>query len=334
MMEPTRLSLRRQGLTILTTEGCNFSCVYCHQPHEPLHMGAATVSSILSFVRRKVGQIDQLDISWFGGEPLLNLRAVRSLSAGFRDICSDAGIGLQGFMSTNAFLLTPDLLAELVDFSIGRYQITFDGPEDVHNRRRLAANGRPTYAKLWEHLMSYRAVDRAFEVLVRVHVMPDSVEDARAFLQTLRGELGDDARFKITVANVSHWGGPRDHAIPVFTDAQPILRSLSAEIGPINRTIESNGACSAASPFDLVIRPDGTVVKCAHSLDLPENQLGHLEHDGRFVYRSGAIDRWLRGIVTGEQRALECPRDGIEEGRSGPLVQLRRGLAKAAQPVR
>jgi hypothetical protein len=53
------------------------------------------------------------------------------------------------------------------------------------------------------------------------------------------------------------------------------------------------------------------VVKCAHSLDLEENRIGHLESDGRFVYEPGKIDFWIRGLQTGELAALQCPRNAL-----------------------
>lgn len=306
-------SLRRQGLTILTTEGCNFTCVYCHQPHRPMHMGQETIEAIINFVQMKSKEIDNLDISWFGGEPLINLRAVRALAAAFQRICEAEAIELQGFMSTNGYLLTRSLFEELVDLGITRYQITFDGPEHVHNQHRLAVNGRPTFAPLWRNVTSFKDVPRSFEVLIRVHVTPSTVDAVRDFLQDLASEFGGDPRFKITVANVSHWGGPNDAAIPVFADPAPARRALSAGIRSENKTVEGNAACNASSPNDLVIRPDGTVVKCAHSLDLEQNRLGHLTRDGQFVYLPGTIDPWIRGLLTHDKRALECPRDGIEK---------------------
>lgn len=290
-----------------------------------MHMGMDTVEAILNFVRRKASQLEHLDISWFGGEPLLNLKAVRALSSGFRAICEADNIALQGFMSTNASLLTAELLTELVHSGISRYQITFDGSEEAHNRQRLAANGKPTYETLWANLCSFQELTITFEALVRVHVTPSTIQEAREFLGVLREQFGRDTRFKVAVANVSHWGGPNDHQIPVFSDPSATLRTLAGEIAPANQIIQTNAVCSAASPFDLVIRPNGTVVKCAHSLDLDENQLGHLTQEGQFVYRSGSIDAWLRGMVNGDHRALQCPRDGIE-GLSpvSRLVTLRR----------
>lgn len=306
------LNLRRQGLTILTTEGCNFRCIYCHQPHTPLHMCEDVVGAIANFITRKAHDIDQLDISWFGGEPLINLSSLRMLAGRLRDICHEHDVALSGFMSTNGMLLTDHVLAELFELGITRYQISFDGTEETHNKQRLAANGQPTFAPLWSNICSYKKLALSFEVIIRVHVRPDTIASTTDLLDQVRREFGTDSRYKVTVAAIGHWGGPHDHMIPVFEDAHAAIHSFSSRISSANGYAEDNEICTAANPGHLVIRPNGSVVKCAHSLDLPENQLGHLTREGEFVYRAGSIDPWIRGLISGDTRELACPRDGIE----------------------
>lgn len=268
--------------------------------------------AIVRFVTDKAPSIDHLDISWFGGEPLINLRPLRAIARRLQGICAAQNIELSGFMSTNGLLLTSALLAELVELGITRYQITFDGARKTHDKQRLAANSHPTFTPIWNNVCAYRALPLEFEIVVRVHVRPDTTDSVAELLEQLRNEVGEDDRYKITIAPVSHWGGPNDHVIPVFRDARGALGSLRSRIGPRNRYAEGNEVCTAADPGHLVIRPNGDVVKCAHSLDLPENQVGHLTREGRLVYRPGSIDPWIRGLISGDARELACPRDGIE----------------------
>jgi uncharacterized protein len=317
------LDLRRLGLTILTTEGCNFACVYCHQPHYPVRMGPDVIESIVHFVERKAKNINHLDISWFGGEPLANENAVIRLSEDFVRICQQNDIALQGFMSTNGYLLTKGLLAKLVALGISRYQITFDGPEEIHDRYRVSKRGGKTFSRIWQNVRSFCDLDERFEILIRVHVTPDTIPEVTSFLRNLKSEFSADDRFKITVTNVSHWGGPNDADIPVFGNPTPTLNSLNSLISPTNACIGENVYCNAADPTHLVIRPSGMVVKCAHSLDLEQNRIGYLTRDGRFVYEPGKIDFWIRGLADADPDALRCPRNGLEHG--GPastLVQI------------
>jgi uncharacterized protein len=310
------ISVRRQGLTILTTEACNFACIYCHQPHDPILMRPEVADAIIRFVERKAKAIDCLDISWFGGEPLANQRILLKLSEGFVRICHQNDILLHGFMSTNGYLLTRELLADLIGLGISRYQITFDGPQEVHDSYRVSKSGKGTFSQIWQNVCSFRDLDDTFEILIRVHVTPPTISAVKSFLATLCNEFSSDSRFKIVVANVSHWGGPNDARIPVFRDPTPTLSELRDMISLTNRCTSENIYCNAADPTHMVIRPSGMIVKCAHSLDLEENRIGHLSLDGRFVYEPGKIDFWIRGIFDGDLSALQCPRNGI--GRVDP----------------
>jgi uncharacterized protein len=304
---------RKQGLTILPTEACNFACHYCHQPHTPNHMGPEVLRSIVRFVERKAPALDRLDISWFGGEPLANKKAVLELSEEFVRICEEEDVELYGFMSTNAYLLTRQLFVQLLGLGVRRYQITFDGPQDVHDVFRVAQGGGATFAKIWGHVASFRHVDDSFEILVRVHVRPDTVESVAEFVRCLNQELGTDSRFKVMVVDVNRWGGPNDASIPLFEDAASALAPLNALIDAPHRCDVEEQYCNAADPSHIVIRPDGAVLKCAHALDLEENIIGRLTPEGQFVYRPGTIDFWIRGMQTGDKDALQCPRNGLQQ---------------------
>jgi len=286
-------------------------------------MGHDVAEAVSRFVERRARHIDRLDITWFGGEPLANLSAIVHLSNRFLRICSDNDIELTGFMSTNGYLLTDRLLGTLVGLGISRYQVTFDGPAVVHDRVRVLRGGGNTFSRIWKNLRSFHATDHAFQILIRVQVTPDSLSQVASFLADLRDEFSSDSRFKIMVINVCHWGGPNDSSIPLFVNPAPVLRSLGVIVGEMNVPADGESCCEAANPTHLVVRPTGVIVKCAHSLDLAENRIGHLAADGRVVYEPGTIDFWIRGILNGDYGALRCPRQGFVPSTSPtPLVQV------------
>jgi uncharacterized protein len=302
-----KVDMRRLGLTILTTEACNFSCFYCHQKHNPTHLRQEVAQSIEKFVERRAPGLDRLDISWFGGEPLVNKKMVVELSKKFVRICVDNDIALHSAMSTNAYYLDRDLFSELLQLEFKRFQITFDGPSEIHNKSRTSKNGEPTFATIWNNVVSYKPVDREFEIIIRVHVRPETAAFIPDFLMELSAEFASDARYKIMLTDVRRWGGPQDDIIQPFEDRDSSLASLRALIAPKNVTIEDNEFCSAADPTHFTIRPDGTILKCAHSLYLEKNRMGRLNAEGEFEYEKGKIDYWIRGLVTGDTAALRCP---------------------------
>jgi len=68
------------NLIILPTEACNFRCTYCYETFENKKMPRSVVSGIKSLIDRRGEELDELEISWFGGEPLLALDVITEIS--------------------------------------------------------------------------------------------------------------------------------------------------------------------------------------------------------------------------------------------------------------
>ena len=68
-------------LVIYATENCNFCCEYCFQQHQPKSLSRETAESIVKFVRRELFKYQGVKISWFGGEPLLEIDIIEEISS-------------------------------------------------------------------------------------------------------------------------------------------------------------------------------------------------------------------------------------------------------------
>lgn len=56
-------------------------------------------------------------------------------------------------MISNGSLLTGDILDKLTEFQCRHIQITLDGIEETHNKRRISKNGEPTFHQIVENLL-------------------------------------------------------------------------------------------------------------------------------------------------------------------------------------
>lgn len=90
-------------LTITPTYFCNFNCLYCYEKNRPpVFMSKATEKNLISFVKEK--KINTLQVTWYGGEPLLAFDKMISLTAEFKKIVRT----FSAHIVTNGYLLTPD----------------------------------------------------------------------------------------------------------------------------------------------------------------------------------------------------------------------------------
>src|SRR5690606_20137919 len=128
------------GLTICPTLNCNFRCTYCYQHHLKGVMRADVRNRIAAYVAASDG-LQDLHVTWFGGEPLLAMTVVEGLSERFL-----AGPHrYSASIVTNGSRLTPAHSRRLVELNVTRAQITLDGPRDLHDQRRPLAGGAPTF---------------------------------------------------------------------------------------------------------------------------------------------------------------------------------------------
>lgn len=85
--EENRKQTETLGLTICPTMACNFACEYCFESSQDCKdkMTEKVQEDIFQFV--KSVSPSHLSITWFGGEPLLAMDVIESLSKKFMDYC-------------------------------------------------------------------------------------------------------------------------------------------------------------------------------------------------------------------------------------------------------
>jgi uncharacterized protein len=159
----------RLHLILLPTEQCNFRCTYCYEDFSIGRMGRAVRSGIKAMIDRRARTLDNLSISWFGGEPLAAFDIVEELGRHARDTAAAHGIAYSANMTTNAYRLDPDRLRACLDLGINLFHVALDGDESTHDASRKLMSGRPTFARIWTHLLAARDGPGAFQMLLRLH---------------------------------------------------------------------------------------------------------------------------------------------------------------------
>jgi uncharacterized protein len=308
----------RLQLILLPTEACNFRCRYCYEDFRLGRMSEAVVAGVEALLTRRSGGLRMLDLSWFGGEPLaaadVVLRLLRHVGR-LREECP--GLTVRSDMTTNGWHLTAGLFRTLHRLGVRKYQITFDGPPEQHDAYRVRQSGQGSFARLWEHLKAIRALDLDYQILVRLHVREDNLEDLPEFLDRMARDLGLDPRFRLFPKLLGRWGGPSDATLPVLSEApgREAIRRVLADARdrgiPLHIVGIEESVCYAARGNSLLIRADGRINKCTVALEAPENQVGRLTPDGRVELLSERMAGWLRGLGTGDAGVLACPKRGL-----------------------
>jgi len=148
--DAVRADRSKLELSLVPTYICNYRCPYCYEKGHnsiPGKMDAAMMDTIMAFVedRYAAEPFKLLSVQWYGGDPSLALDVVAELSNRLIAWCDERGITYQALMLTNANLIDAEAAALIARCRISPVLLTIDGPEHVHNARRVAANGSNSY---------------------------------------------------------------------------------------------------------------------------------------------------------------------------------------------
>lgn len=149
---------RSLGLTIAPTSDCNFRCIYCYEKGAiaPKTMSLETETAIFDFIQLLSSKISSLSISWYGGEPLMRFDIIERLSKKIIKLCDENNIVYHASIVTNGYLLNEEISKKLKEYRIYHVQITIDGPKEIHDKRRIMANGKGTFDTIINNLILYK----------------------------------------------------------------------------------------------------------------------------------------------------------------------------------
>jgi len=304
-------------LIILPTEKCNFRCTYCYEDFAVGRMKPETIESVKALIRKRAGDLDTLSISWFGGEPLLAKDIVLDVSTFAAQLARGyPSLSYRGTMTTNGHLLNAATFAELAEAGVRDYQISLDGPQEIHDRTRVMANGKGTFERIWENLLAIKQTSFEVKITLRLHFDAETAFTIEPLLEGIRRDFLDDPRFFVLFKAIERLGGPADEKIKLLDeeDKRQVLaglrRKLYGEAEPLSAGVEDY-VCYASRPNSLMIRADGRIGKCTVALNDDRNTIGRLRPDGTLELDQSRIRPWLRGLETMDPEILGCPLAGL-----------------------
>lgn len=206
--------IKSLATTIQPTANCQLGCHYCGQVHRKETMGDDLTEKIVQRIRTKMetGKFKLLDVTWYGGEPLLGYSQIKSMTKDFHQICKETGAQYTGFMITNGLSLKPEVFKELyLKNDVFKFQITIDGTKDFHDQRRVLKKGRKgTFDIIMKNVVDitnlpeYRT-HRDRPVLIRMNIDTTNHDYIPDFLDYL-ADLGLTDKIGLSFAPVINWG--------------------------------------------------------------------------------------------------------------------------------
>lgn len=124
-----KYSEKMYKLVINMTLDCNLKCWYCYENHSTKsYIDDRMIARILKHLDLKsmVSSFEVLELTLFGGEPLMNYRATKLLLEGVRKLAKSRGFKIKLFVVTNGTLVSKKYIELFSLFNV-RFQVTIDG---------------------------------------------------------------------------------------------------------------------------------------------------------------------------------------------------------------
>ena len=233
----TAVSNRGLKLIVNSSEQCNLRCVYCYETFALGHMKLDVAKGIVRVIEKRVADgLEWLELEFFGGEPLGAWNTVKYIAGNAYELCERHNVKLVGGMTTNAILLHADRLEWLVQHGITGYQITLDGPREIHDARRVSSQKAGSFDVIWQRLaMMHASTFASLEVTIRIHFDAYSWPILAAqpgFLDTIIDTfVRHDPQFKLYFHPVENWGAGNAEGIDFFGSGRELARGTRTFIG-------------------------------------------------------------------------------------------------------
>lgn len=307
-------------LTLMMSEACNFSCSYCNQGShkDSLTLSRDTFDSIISYVNHVSQPNHILDVSWFGGEPLLHLKLLAGYSKELSSLCAGLGVHFKSRVITNGYLLNPSAVGLLLSSSITGAQVSFDGSFADHNASRNIHPGHDSYSQILNNIAESLRAFPDFSIVLRVNSTSQNISHHKQLIDDLydRG-LSGISNFYV------YWGHIYDPTLSRIADAQSIDSILlshqdfaDAELY-LNRYLRergfqpsksinlTQGNCIATQQTSLLIRPNGDLHKCYIPVSNPSYGVGHID-DFLSIDSNDVFTAWNNWSAFDESNCSGC----------------------------
>lgn len=178
-----------KALCMHIAHSCNLNCSYCFASQGKYHGERAMMSfevgkQALDFLVANSKGRRNLEIDFFGGEPLMNFQVVKDLVAYARSIEKDAGKNFRFTLTTNGMLIDDDVI-DFANKECSNVVLSLDGRKEVHDRYRVDYNGKGSWEKIvpkFQELVKAREGKNYYMRGTFTHANPDFLKDIETML--------------------------------------------------------------------------------------------------------------------------------------------------------
>ena len=179
-----------KALCLHIAHTCNLNCSYCFASQGKYHGQRAVMSfevgkQALDFLVANSGSRKNLEVDFFGGEPLMNFQVVKDLVAYARSIEKEHNKHFRFTLTTNGLLIDDDVI-EFANRECSNVVLSLDGRKEIHDRFRVDYAGNGSWERIvpkFQKMVEAREGKNYYMRGTFTHANPDFLKDIRQMLE-------------------------------------------------------------------------------------------------------------------------------------------------------
>jgi uncharacterized protein len=307
--EVNRLGIKFSAQVVLNLD-CNLACTYCYEGGMKgrNYMSPETATLLAELAEKEsIAHGRGVELSFYGGEPLMSLDLIYSLSERLQMAATAKGTTYSFNMVTNGTLLNGAMVEKLLPLGFTGAKVTLDGPRENHDRFRPFVSGKGSFDLI---VANVKQVCGLTDIQVGGNYTRDNYLEFPRLLDFLLDEGITPERISLVKFDpVTKSGG--EFPLPEFNEGcastdEPWLMEaglfLREEI--LKRGFHTPrvgpSACMIENPNDLVVNWDGALFKCPAFLGWKNMSIGNLDSGISDYTESHNMDVWKK------EECLDC----------------------------
>ncbi len=178
-----------KALCLHVAHTCNLNCEYCFASQGKFHGERALMSfevgkRALDFLVDNSGTRHNLEVDFFGGEPLMNFDVVKRLVKYARSIEKEKNKNFRFTLTTNGMLIDDDVI-EFSNKEMSNVVLSLDGRREIHDKYRVDYSGNGSWEKIvpkFQKFVKERGNKNYYMRGTFTHQNPDFLEDIKVML--------------------------------------------------------------------------------------------------------------------------------------------------------
>lgn len=277
-------------MVLYVTQDCNLRCRYCLTRRggniKDKYMSGAVARAAVDLFLEKASRAEDLTISLYGGEPLLNFDLVKEVVGYAGGKVKASGQRINYSMTTNGTLLTD----EVIDFACRhrfRILLSLDGDRRIHDANRVFPDGSGSFDKVMSGLCRLKKRLSHVEAAAVVRDLSPGLTRIASALVDLGVGIGDlapaisiDGKFDFDDDNIGRYCREFEEMVRHFMESDALMQpyspiTFSAVFKSLEEKSRRDTACIGGIG-KIAVDPDGHILPCDNFIGNPDFYIGHV----------------------------------------------------------